>query len=575
MSGHFDSLMKVPNKSPDPRITSPPLISLPCETTLCPQNIKLIHRWLTDCELNHTGCKKGQRGKFLPTRLICVRPGGIRLVESYNLTDEEKRSIRYIALSHCWGPETDVPYKTTSSNLQERISGIATETLPCNIRDAITVTQALSTDYLWIDSICIIQNLPQDLENEMLVMLEVYSNSYLTISATGASGVQEGFLERTGKSGPTLTIPRRDTSQRPYSSNEMTIFTESGGFVLHWIWGTQVGDSPWNTRAWTLQESLVAPRILHITKERLFFECSEIDCFEGGDMSRPPQTGHSNSYSVDQVYRSANFLRQQAFLNYTDNDIDSAKIAQLYKDYYSVVRKYSNRKLTFMHDKAAAFSSIIIAITRITGTSARHGLLMNDIRRGLLWSGYGKKRLEAWPTWSWLSIDGEVFFPSDCASSPADEVAMMRLLVDATPSRSAKIEGLLWTDGSTIDKQLRLYGLLIQATVEKSKNHVEFLIMVDNTAVGNAEFDDESEFVPSMNVYLLSFGESAGEKRGGRGELDHKKCAFRGLMLLHHDEKTFKRIGLFHLYSGMTSISENKDSRWVFKGVSRTAVAII
>lgn len=574
MSGHFDSLMEMPNIPLDPKITYPQLISLPCETTLCPQNITLIDRWLADCELNHAGCKKGRRGNFLPTRLICVRPGGIHIVETHDLTTEEKTSIAHIALSHCWGPETVVPYKTTSSNLQERISEMAIETLPNNIRDAITVTQALRTEYLWIDSICIVQDLPQDLETEMLVMLEVYSNSYVTISATGASGVHEGFLERTKKSGPTLTIPRRDASQQSYSSNELTLFTKSEGSYLHDIWGTQVGDSPWNARAWTLQESLVAPRILHIAKEQLFFECSEMDCFEGGNISRPANTDRSNYYAVDQVYRSVNFLRQQAFLNYTNSDIDSDKIAQIYKDYYSVVRKYSGRKLTFMCDKAAAFSSIIVAVARITGTSARHGLLLNDIRRGLLWSGKGKKHAETWPTWSWLSNNGSVSFPSDCVSSPADEVAMMRLLVQDAPSRSAKIEGLLQKDGSTSDKQLRLYGFLIQATIEKSKKYVEVLIMVDGAAVGDVELDDESEYTPGMNVYLLSFGESEGEKRGG-DELNHKKCAFRGLMLLRHDEETFKRIGIFHLYSGMTDYDEDKDSRWVFDGVSRTSVTII
>jgi len=65
------------------------------------------------------------------------------------------------------------------------------KTLPQNFEDAIFVAQSLGIDFLWINSLCIIQDLPQGLEAEMEVMLEVYAKAYFVISATSAANAYE------------------------------------------------------------------------------------------------------------------------------------------------------------------------------------------------------------------------------------------------------------------------------------------------------------------------------------------------------------------------------------------------
>ncbi|KAF8865643.1 HET-domain-containing protein, partial [Acephala macrosclerotiorum] len=77
-------------------------------------------------------------------------------------------------------------YKTTTGNLQARLNELVPEKLPQNLEGAIVVTQSIGDDYIWIDSICILQDSPQDLEAEMKVMLEVYANAYFVLSATSA-----------------------------------------------------------------------------------------------------------------------------------------------------------------------------------------------------------------------------------------------------------------------------------------------------------------------------------------------------------------------------------------------------
>jgi Heterokaryon incompatibility protein (HET) len=73
-------------------------------------------------------------------------------------------------------------------------SGFDIETAPQAFRDAIPITRALDCRYLWIDSLCIIQHDRAGWENESAMMAEVYSNSYLTISAANSDDDEKGFL---------------------------------------------------------------------------------------------------------------------------------------------------------------------------------------------------------------------------------------------------------------------------------------------------------------------------------------------------------------------------------------------
>ena len=58
---------------------------------------------------------------------------------------------------------------------------MALEGMPALFQDAIITTWKLGIQYLWIDSLCIIQNSKEDWEAESAKMGSVYRNAYCTI----------------------------------------------------------------------------------------------------------------------------------------------------------------------------------------------------------------------------------------------------------------------------------------------------------------------------------------------------------------------------------------------------------
>jgi hypothetical protein len=69
---------------------------------------------------------------------------------------------QYVALSHCWGQAMPDAAKSTQATLQHHLAAIQLANLPLTFIDAILLTRALHIPYLWIDSLCIIQDSPTE-----------------------------------------------------------------------------------------------------------------------------------------------------------------------------------------------------------------------------------------------------------------------------------------------------------------------------------------------------------------------------------------------------------------------------
>jgi Heterokaryon incompatibility protein (HET) len=117
-------------------------------------SFEFLRHKLSDCLANHPKCQVAE--PFTPTRLLWL------VDESTFQVVELAKSIivNYIALSYCWG--TDQPLKLLSSNKQQLKQGRPIATLPVIFRDAAEIARKLGILYLWIDSLCIMQDSDSD-----------------------------------------------------------------------------------------------------------------------------------------------------------------------------------------------------------------------------------------------------------------------------------------------------------------------------------------------------------------------------------------------------------------------------
>jgi hypothetical protein len=125
----------------------------------------------------------------LPKRIIYVGKSN----EELRLEDTDNTQGLYAILSYCWG-ESQHLLKTTLTSLEKHMRGISFTRLPKTIQDAVKVARGLSINYLWVDSLCIIQGSQEDWEIESAKMSEYFGNAHITIAASSASNAQAGIL---------------------------------------------------------------------------------------------------------------------------------------------------------------------------------------------------------------------------------------------------------------------------------------------------------------------------------------------------------------------------------------------
>jgi hypothetical protein len=234
-----------------------------------PTRFRLLRAWLRWCDEFHK-CNKHQvePGTVLPTRLIYV--GDLDALDhdpevlSLYCT-KQSDSIQYVALSHCWGespPTTDSPqFCTTDDNIKARRERFNFSELPKTFQDAVRITRELGIRYLWIDSLCIVQWNMEDWKHEATRMEGIYASAYCTIAATSALDSNAGFLNRNVNSEHIYF--QNTTGAQLYMCNDMDDFDND------------VEQAHLNTRAWVMQERILARRTIHFSANQTYWECGE------------------------------------------------------------------------------------------------------------------------------------------------------------------------------------------------------------------------------------------------------------------------------------------------------------
>ncbi|KAK0740066.1 heterokaryon incompatibility protein-domain-containing protein [Schizothecium vesticola] len=155
-------------------------------------NWSFIRKSVARCEESHSGlCRgsgKGVSGR--PARVVDVHNNCV-----VNLSPHDD----YVTLSYVWGQGVMTEGVATATNtsissLQEPGSlSSSRHVLPKTIRDAMVVCRKIGFRYLWVDSLCIIQDDPEDLREQIALMCDIYSGSYLTIIAADGDHADVGL----------------------------------------------------------------------------------------------------------------------------------------------------------------------------------------------------------------------------------------------------------------------------------------------------------------------------------------------------------------------------------------------
>ena len=237
----------------------------------------LLRAWLRRCDKEHACNGRGPGlKKVLPTRLLFVGNLNTDILSICNTTELGDKD--YVALSHCWGNLSEEEKRkicTTGENFRSRQKGFSINDLPRTFQDAIRVTRELGQQYLWIDSLCILQDDDKkDWKYEAKRMEDVFSSAYCVIAAHPATSSEES-------SAPS---PHKGFLQRGISSRYVQITDASGRRIYFCAdmddFENDVNKSPLNTRGWVLQERALSRRTVHFTTNHMYWECGEGVCCE-------------------------------------------------------------------------------------------------------------------------------------------------------------------------------------------------------------------------------------------------------------------------------------------------------
>ncbi|KAH6654503.1 heterokaryon incompatibility protein-domain-containing protein [Truncatella angustata] len=341
-----------------------------------------IEKWMRDTETKDQLTKPPS----MPTRILEIEENGqcVILCNSANIYE------RYTALSHCWGIVQPITFNTQTG--EELHKGIRTAKLPQSFQDAIWLTIRLGIRYLWIDSLCIIQDDVRDWARESARMHEVYGNAALTIAASRSAGNTEGFL------GDRLE-PRYISI--PFSSGEISdevlCFATPLKYAVDLTKQTSLEDAPLSSRGWALQERFMSQRTLHFTQSQVLVE------YKGNVRAE------DSGFTITLPKKAGLFLEAAA---------DPTRIRH---QWTYMVEQYSHRKLTIGNDKLPALAGIAAlfsrqATTNESSTEYLGGLWSNDLLQHLCWNidtrvvpGVRPTGYRA-PTWSWACVDGVVSY---------------------------------------------------------------------------------------------------------------------------------------------------------------------
>jgi hypothetical protein len=389
-----------------------------------------MRRWLHNCQQNHRKCTPASVSRNSPTRLLEVsKLDSLRLIETS--VAEQGKAVAYAALSYCWGGPQ--PFQLTQTNRSAMLAGFEVALLPQTLQDAVRVCRELNLCFLWIDALCIVQDDEMDRMTEIAKMPAVYGNATVSIAATSAERVSDGFLQ------PRQLVKDPEQAFKIHCTRQGIAFGSVSLFQAR-----EPYPEPLYKRAWAFQERSLPPRTLEFRTFQVVWICKEAnrdsnhtdgwmskafevpatwsavaelasrDRFRGGSLTY--RFFHSNGTA-----RLSDMRMQKSGepVSFIEGRMPFYPNVTRRRTWFDDVTVYSGRKLTDVRDWPLAISGVAEDLGRRTSDTYLAGLWRSTLLAGLMWTPWAHD-IEPrecqqpadflGPSWSWLSFRGPVFW---------------------------------------------------------------------------------------------------------------------------------------------------------------------
>jgi hypothetical protein len=365
----------------------------------------------------HASCQPSPKIlEKLPRRLLYISnmdgQAYVRLVAS----SEYPQPLHYMALSHCWASVQVSRLLTTNEARLSATTGIDLESLGQVFQDAILVTMRFGVKYLWIDSLCILQDSLADWKAESVKMGHIYEGATCNIAATGFSnGVDGLFADRIAEDLVSIHV----LLPVALTLNDKIVFPGGNcSLVDYQLWSEGVEQGPLNSRAWVVQERLLAARTLHFGAKQLYWECCEQTACEAYPSVIPSGVIMTRAKLDRQRYLSMEgptskidwdarlfwpeeltFLKTKKWLPH-----ELERVLAL-STWNSVLERYGNGLLSISSDRPIAIAGLVKILQPYMASQYVAGIWRFHMHSQLLWRSVytpgSRRNVRLGPSWSW------------------------------------------------------------------------------------------------------------------------------------------------------------------------------
>jgi hypothetical protein len=406
-------------------------------------NVETLQKWLSTCVSDHSECRfshfqftgEDQR----PTRILEIGEANVKLRCDLPVD----YMYQYATLSHMWGNDARHQLSLTSQNRSQLENGLAIASLPVVHREAARLTQVLGLTYLWIDSMCIVQDSLLDWQAEAGNMASVYGAATFNLAYPFLPGNMRADSQSTRRAHLPCIIKSASSHREGIYVAPKLPYDYDFNVKSDTPYWRDISKWPLSSRAWILQEQVLCTRTILFGHRNLIWKCRHgvWDEWIGRVVKRQREHLPPGNLPLREA-------RDDGSLNPETSFSEASKWRDL-------INNYRYRSLTKPGDRVMAFAGVAKAWHNIIHMTYLAGVWSEDLANSMLWSRSSlpmpfnrsgsivddeEKVVYTVPSWSWFSVP----IRSCCTNALYFNTILLYRVPEATFSYRAKLLSFKW-----------------------------------------------------------------------------------------------------------------------------------